>query len=114
MRNSALTKEPFEPVAQISVKFLLLKMAFLLAITTARRVSDLQALTIKEPFLLLLEDRVILKQDPLFLPKVTSNFHRSQEIILPSFCQNPKNERGKIKFIRHGARLKDQRIFLLA
>lgn len=46
----ALTKGPFEPVAQISVKFLSLKMAFLLAITTARRVGDLQALTIKEPF----------------------------------------------------------------
>lgn len=42
--------------------------------------------------MLVLEDRVILRQDPLYLPKVTSHFHRSQEIVLPSFCDNPKNK----------------------
>lgn len=91
----ALTKAPFEPAQEISVKFLTLKLAFLLAITTARRVSDLQALSVKEPFLLILEDRVVLRQDPLYLPKVASKFNRSQEITLPSFCDNPKNEKER-------------------
>lgn len=93
----ALTKATFEPAQEVSIKFLTLMLAFLLAITTARRVSDLQALSIKEPFLLILEDRVVLRQDPLFLPKVASQFHISQEITLPSFCENLK-KRGRGKF----------------
>lgn len=39
------------------------------------------------------EDRVVLRQDSLYLPKVASMFHRAQEIVLPSFCSNPQNER---------------------
>lgn len=58
-------------------------------------VSDLQALSIKEPFLLVLEDRVVPRQDPLYLPKIASRFHRSHKIILPSFCENSKNERER-------------------
>lgn len=30
--------------------------------------------------------------DPLFFPKVASAFHWTQEVILPSFCQNPSNQ----------------------
>lgn len=71
----ALTRAPFEPLAQVSFKLLSLKTAFLLAITLARRVGDLQALSIKEPFFLLFEDRV-LRQDPLYLPKVALCGHR--------------------------------------
>ena len=39
------------------------------------------------------EDRVVLSQDPLYLPKVATKFHRSQEVVLPSFCADPKNEK---------------------
>lgn len=34
-----------------------------------------------------------LSQDPLYLRKVVSQFYRSREIILPSFCENLRNER---------------------
>lgn len=51
---------------------------------------------IKDPFLLLLEDGVILRKDPLYQPKVTSVFHRSQEIVLPSFCESPQNDMEEI------------------
>lgn len=37
------------------------------------------------------EDKV--HADPLFLPKVNSMFHCSQEIMLPSFCPNPSHPR---------------------
>lgn len=73
--------------------FLSLKMAFLLAFTTARRIGNLQTLTIREPFLLLLEDRVILRQDPLYLPKVTSGFHR--RLFFHHFVRTPKMMRKK-------------------
>ncbi|CAJ0917679.1 unnamed protein product [Ranitomeya imitator] len=36
-------------------------------------------------------DSIILKLDPSFIPKVVSDFHRSQDIVLPSFCPNPSN-----------------------
>lgn len=65
-----------------------------MAITTARRVSDLQVLSVQEPFLSIFEDRIVLRVDPSFLPKVSSTFHRIQEIVLPSFlpCLTNKKE----------------------
>ena len=86
-----LTGAPFEPLQSASLKNLVLKTIFLVAITSARRISELQALAIKEPFLRVLPDRVVLQTDPAFLPKVASTFHRSQEIILPTFSSVPAN-----------------------
>ncbi|XP_018430380.1 PREDICTED: zona pellucida sperm-binding protein 2-like, partial [Nanorana parkeri] len=56
-------------------------------------VSELQALSIKEPFLSIFEDRVVLRTDPAFLPKVASRCNRVQEIILPTFCPKPVGSR---------------------
>ncbi|XP_069609560.1 uncharacterized protein [Ranitomeya imitator] len=88
----ALTSPPFEPLHESTIKTLSLKTALLVALTSARRVSDLQVLSACLPHTQFLEDRVILKTDPAYLPKVASKFHRSQEISLPSFYPNPKNE----------------------
>lgn len=55
----------------------------------------MQGLSIKEPFLVILPDRIICKPDPLYLPKVSSAFHRTRVITLPSFCENPKHEGEK-------------------
>lgn len=67
------------------LKWVVLKIVFLIAITSARRVSDLEALSIREPFLLIREDGIVLKTDPSFLPKVASTFHRTQDIVPPTF-----------------------------
>ncbi|XP_068111872.1 uncharacterized protein [Hyperolius riggenbachi] len=88
-----LCESPFEPLSQVSDKFLTLKTIFLLAITTARRIGELQALSIKEPYCVISEDRVTLRPDAAFLPKVVSSFHRNQEIYIPSFCENPTNDK---------------------
>lgn len=88
---NALTAAPFEPLAEIPIRLLTLKTIFLVAITSARRVSELQALSIQDPFLVVQEDKLVFRLDPSFLPKVVSQFHRSQDIIVPSFCANPKN-----------------------
>lgn len=82
-----LTKPPFEPLKDAPIKFLTLKTAFLVAITSARRIGELSALVTSPPYTRILEDRIILRPDPAFLPKVVSSFHRDQEIILPSFCE---------------------------
>ncbi|CAJ0931555.1 unnamed protein product [Ranitomeya imitator] len=41
------------------------------------------------------EDKIVLKPDPAYLPKVATKFHRSQEIYLPSFYENPGSEEEK-------------------
>ncbi|XP_077326372.1 uncharacterized protein LOC143961088 [Lithobates pipiens] len=81
----ALTKEPFEPPAAATLRLWSLKLVLLVAITSARRVSELQALSIVEPFCCIFPDRVVLKTDPGFLPKVSTAFHRTQKIVLPTF-----------------------------
>ncbi|XP_044158575.1 uncharacterized protein LOC122944410 [Bufo gargarizans] len=87
-----LTSDPFEPMDSTHIKWLTVKTIFLVAITSARRVCELQALSIQEPFFSVFQDKLVLKLDPAFLPKVVLNFHRSQDIVLPSFCDNPKND----------------------
>lgn len=53
-----------------------------MAITSARRVSELQALSIQEPFLMVNEDRLEFRLDLGYLPKAVSLFHRSQNIAI--------------------------------
>lgn len=58
-------------------------------------VSELQTLSIREPFLTNFEDREVLRRDPGFLPKVASSFHRPQDIVLATFCNFPRSEKEK-------------------
>ena len=91
----ALTNKPFEPLEESSLKHVTLKTAFLVAIASARRVSDLQALSIREPFPTVFDDRIILRTDPSFLPKVASTFHRTQDIILPTLFSSSDDDEGE-------------------
>ncbi|XP_073432369.1 uncharacterized protein [Dendrobates tinctorius] len=88
----AFTQAPFEPISSASVKCLSLKTAMLVALVSARRVSDLHALSVDPPFLSTTRDSLILKTDPSYLPKRATKFHRSQEICLPSFYENPSTQ----------------------
>lgn len=85
---------PFEPLEQASLKFLTLKTVLLVSI----RINELQALSNREPFFRGFQDRNVLRTDPGFLPKVASAFHRTQEIILPTFCQYLRAQ-GRKSFI---------------
>lgn len=44
---SGLTRQPFEPIKEIIFKWLKMKTLFLIAVTSARRVSELGALSVK-------------------------------------------------------------------
>uniref|UniRef100_A0A8C6V4T6 Tyr recombinase domain-containing protein n=1 Tax=Naja naja TaxID=35670 RepID=A0A8C6V4T6_NAJNA len=88
---NALTKEPFEPLRSISTQLLTYKVVFLVAITSARRISEIAALSIRKDLCVFHEDRVVLRLDPTFLPKVNSAFHRAQELVLPNFCEAPSH-----------------------
>lgn len=86
---SALTGPPFEPLRDVSLRFLSFKVLFLVAITSARRISELAALSMRRDLCIFHRDRVVLRLDPAFLPKVNSTFHRCQELVLPDFCPRP-------------------------
>lgn len=78
-------KPPFEPIHRADLKLLSWKVALLLALTSARRVGEIQALTIQEPFLQFKEDRIVLRTNPKFIPKVPSDFHLNEPLILKRF-----------------------------
>lgn len=87
----ALTSPPFEPLGTIPLKFLSFKLTFLLAITSARRISELAALSSRKDLCIFYSDRVVMRLDPTFISKVNSWFHRAPEVILPNFCSDPRN-----------------------
>ena len=66
-----LSGPPFEPLEAVSLKFLTLKTALLVALTTAKRVSDVQALSISPDCTVFSGDRmrVRVRPNPAFVPK---------------------------------------------
>lgn len=86
---SKLMGSPFEPIHKASLQHLSWKAAFLVAITSARRVSEIQALCANEPYTVFHLNRVVMRTRPSFLPKVVSDFHVNQAISLPTFFPNP-------------------------
>lgn len=61
------------------------KVAFLMTITSARRVSGLAALCFKEPLLMLHKDKVVLRLKTSIFARAVSSFHHNQDIVL-SLC----------------------------
>lgn len=88
---NALTGGPFEPLPEVGLKWLRMKTIFLVAITLARRVSEIGALSCRPDLCVFHKDKVVLRMDPSFTPKIASKFHRAQEICLPLFCPFPKH-----------------------
>lgn len=89
-------KPPFEPLREVGLKWLRMKTLFLVAITSVRRVSELNALSVKSSCCTFHKDKVVLLTDPTFRPKVDSSFHRSQEICLPTFCPQPQHPKERL------------------
>lgn len=88
---SGLMKPPFEPIHKAELQFISWKVALLLALTSARRVSEIQAFSVSEPFLQFKSDRVILRTNPKFIPKVPTVFHLNEPILLPTYFRNPSS-----------------------
>lgn len=82
---------PFEPMNQVDLKWVKLKTIFLVAITSARRVSELGALSSRSDLCEFHRDKVVLRPDPTFRPKIASTFHMGLDISLPSFCPRPQH-----------------------
>ncbi|KAL0170718.1 hypothetical protein M9458_035314, partial [Cirrhinus mrigala] len=80
----ALQQDSFEPLQSVDINALSLKTAFLTALTSVKRVGDLQALSINS---LCLEfrpgdSRVVLRPRPGYVPKVPTTPFRDQVVTL--------------------------------
>ncbi|XP_032363907.1 uncharacterized protein LOC116677742 [Etheostoma spectabile] len=87
----ALSHHPFEPMEAVGMKFVSLKTALLLALTTAKRVSDLQALSVQQTCLQFAPglSRVCLRPNPAFVPKVVESAYRCPSVELRAFHPPP-------------------------
>ena len=84
----ALEKFPFEPMASADMGFVSAKLAVLLALSTAARVSELTALTTVG--LVFSGDlRVTLFPHPDFVPKTVSELSRRAPVVLHAFHPSP-------------------------
>ncbi|XDV29773.1 hypothetical protein PO909_032815 [Leuciscus waleckii] len=84
-----LVETLFEPIESASDKLLTLKMVFLMAITSLKRIGDMQALSISPSCLDFAPGmvKVILHPHPDYLPKVP--FSTVHPVTLEAFCPPP-------------------------
>lgn len=73
-----LIGEPFEPIDSCAVTFLTPKTVFLVAITTAKRVSELKALSIRDPLLQIFPE-IIFKTNLAFCQRLSRNFPEAKK-----------------------------------
>jgi hypothetical protein len=76
---------PFEPLLTTRLEWLTLKTAFLVAVTTAKRVGELQALSVDPRYYSSSAAGVRLRLNPVFIPKVNSAKNRGAENFLEPF-----------------------------
>lgn len=87
----ALSGPPFEPLSSVSIKLLSLKTALLLALASAKRVSEIHALSVHPTCLRFSAggNRVVLRPNAAFTPKVVTAPFQNQLIELSSFSPPP-------------------------
>lgn len=85
----ALAGAPFEPLSTADLKYVTWKTAFLLAITSAARVSELQALDSHPDLSKIVKSHALLRLNPAFVPKSTVVEYLHREIELEAFFPNP-------------------------
>ncbi len=79
-----LQRGPFEPLDSVELKFLSLKTALLTALTSIKRVGDLQAFSVSEECLVFgpFYSHVVLRPRPGYVPKVPTTPYRDQVVNL--------------------------------
>ncbi len=91
---AGLQRGPFEPLDSVELKFLSLKTALLTALTSIKRVGDLQAFSVSEECFVfgLVYSHVVLRSRPGYVPKVPTTPFRDQVVNLQAL---PSEEADK-------------------
>jgi hypothetical protein len=76
---------PFEPLSDIPLDVLTFKTAFLLAITSAKRVGELQAFSMDPRYMHITPAGIRLRLNPAFIPKVDVDKNREQELFFAPY-----------------------------
>jgi hypothetical protein len=85
----ALSGAPFEPMTTATLKYVTWKTTFLVAITSAARVGELQALDSHPDLSRLSRSHALLRLNPAFIPKSTVVDFLNREIELQALYPNP-------------------------
>ncbi|KAK7898546.1 hypothetical protein WMY93_019399 [Mugilogobius chulae] len=85
----ALCFAPFEPLSQLDLRLLSMKTLFLLSISSAKRVSEMAALSVGAGYLRFGDRVVHLLPSQAFLPKVLPRNYVAKPLVLSSFCPPP-------------------------
>uniref|UniRef100_A0A452HZ97 MAGE domain-containing protein n=1 Tax=Gopherus agassizii TaxID=38772 RepID=A0A452HZ97_9SAUR len=88
------------------------KTAFVIAITSVRRVLELRALTSDPQYTMFQKDKLQLRPHPAFLPKVVSAFHVNQDIFLLVFYPKPHTSRQEQQLHFLDVQLIEQNCFI--
>jgi len=91
-----LIKEPFEPMQSADLKFVTLKTAFLLAVASGRRVSEIHALSIDSGHLRWEKSGVRMRTNPHFMAKNESLRNPGKDIFLAKFENFTSVEEDKL------------------
>lgn len=86
-----LVGKPFEAMVTCPLHLLAWEMAFLVTITSARKVGKVRALQHPPPYLTIHAESASLSPDIIFLSKVASEFHLWVAIHLPTFFLYHRN-----------------------
>ena len=88
---NALCEAPFEPLEQADIAHLSKKTAFLIAITSGKRVSDMIALSTQPGCLVLTGDKskAVLRPNPTLHPKMVRKGRKVSNLTLEAFYPNP-------------------------
>ena len=81
----ALCESPYEPAELASLQAWTWKCVFLVAVTSASRVSELQALDSRQDLTRISENRIVFRANPAFTPKVPRIEYINREIELVAF-----------------------------
>ncbi len=81
---AGLQRGPFKPLDSVELKFLSLKTALLISLTSIKRVGDLQAFSVSEECLVFrpVYSHVVLRPRPGYVPKVPTMPFRNQVVNL--------------------------------
>ncbi len=91
----ALGEDRFEPLRQVDMEHLTYKTLFLVALASARRISELHALSVQPPFLIENSLSFNLAVNPAFLPKTNMSEALDSDIELQAFILTlPRNTSG--------------------